>query len=131
MFRRRQKEAATNAGDTGRYRHEPDELQRKLDRIYAQIIGGVIPQLEVIEHLIRRLHRMAVDQATFDTALADFLNAQASLLAEVDVAVQAILAKVPDTIDLTAELDQITNAKQAATDATTALSNAVTPTPPA
>lgn len=83
--------------------------------------------LEEIFHHVRRLVRMATDQASFDTALQDFLATQTGLITEIDTAVQAILAKLPPEVDLTAELEAINSAKQGAADATVALQNAITP----
>lgn len=55
------------------------------------------------------LNAMAVDQGTFDAALADFLADLSAGLA----AIQAKLDAAGTTVDLSAELDQITAAKVA------------------
>lgn len=66
-------------------RGEHDEW--KLDRV-----------LEKLDHLERMMHRMAIDQATFDTDLAALVAAIGDLV----VAVDALLASKPE-VDLTAE----------------------------
>lgn len=68
-------------------------IERKLDET-----------LRLLYELDERISLMATDQATFDAALVAFL-------ADIDAAVQAIANKVPATVDLSAELAQITDAK--------------------
>jgi hypothetical protein len=56
---------------------------------------------------IRRLDKMAVDQATFDSALTEFFT-------DLDTGLEAIaarLAALEVPVDLTAELQQVTDAK--------------------
>ena len=60
-----------------------------------------------LDDIIRRLDKMATDQATFDAALTDFL-------ADLEAGLQAIADKLNSLgtpVDLTAELGQISDAK--------------------
>ena len=57
----------------------------------------------------RKVDRLMVDQATFDSALADFTNDLTTGLAAIQAKLDA--ANVP--VDLSAELQQITDAKTA------------------
>jgi hypothetical protein len=69
-----------------------------------QQLDLVLPKLDEI---LRRITLMAVDQATFDAALTDFFT-------DMDAGLQAIsdrLAQLETPVDLTAELQQLQDAK--------------------
>jgi hypothetical protein len=92
-----------------------DRLEDKLDNI-----------LEFLEKIYGRIKRMAVDQATFDSALAAYL-------ADIQTGLDAIAAKLATeapAVDLTNELQQITDAKTTF-DAAVATDTAPLVTPPA
>jgi hypothetical protein len=98
--------------------------QRVSDRdILGSIERSLMNITDVLGQIKRRVDKMAVDQATFDAALSDFLNDLQAGLA----AIQAKLDAAGASVDLSAELQQITDAK-AAFDAQVA---ADTTTPPA
>jgi hypothetical protein len=73
----------------------------------------------MLEYLIRKVERMAVDQATFDAALAAFLT---DLQAGLDAIAAKIAAEAP-AVDLSAELAQVQSA-QATFDAAVAADTA-------
>jgi predicted nucleic acid-binding Zn-ribbon protein len=62
-----------------------------------------------LDRLQKEVHKMAVDQATFDTELAALVQA----ITDLDTAVDAFIASQPAGVDLTAEAASVASASAA------------------
>lgn len=78
---------------------------------------------EKIDHLERMMHRMAIDQATFDTDLAALVSAIGDLVVAVDALIES-----KSTADLTAEDSSV---QDAAASVAAELAKLAPPAPPA
>lgn len=79
------------------HEHEHEEWHERVER--------------KLDHLLREVHKMTIDQATFDTDLAGLVTAVTNLTSAVD----AWIASHPG-VDLTAEDQAVQTASQALAD---------------